>query len=183
MKKLICLFFVLLTLSLTACSKEDGSGNIHTATGPDTVTNGSAVADYGYDLPDGFAAADGIPGMYQSPDYPDDASNFYVTCRDTDPYFANYDTAILEAALSLSLTQQTGADVAVTVDSLEYFTVDTLPAYRAELRYTVSDLALHQLMVCVNADYTYTFTWTQVGDADWMDAFRISADSLWFKLL
>ena len=38
-------------------------------------------------------------------------------------------------------------------------------------------------MVCVNADYTYTFTWTQVGDADWMDAFRISADSLWFKLL
>lgn len=182
MKKIICLFFALLTLFLAACAKEDGS-TPHTVTSPETVTNGSAVADFGYDLPDGFAAAEDIPGMYQSPEYPDDASNFYFSCGDADPYFANYDTAILEAALSLSLTQQMGTDVAVTVDMLEYFTLDDLPAYRMELHYTVSGLALRQLVVCVNADYTYTFTWTQVGDADWMDAFRTSADSLWFKLL
>lgn len=182
MKKLVCLFLTLLSLLLTACAEEESFSNDYTAVDPSAAVGGSAVADYGYDLPEGFTAADGITGMYESPDYPDDASNFYVARGDADPYFSDYDTAILEAALSLSLTQQMGVDVAVTVDALEYFTVDTLPAYRMELHYTVSGLALRQLVVCVNADHNYTFTWTQVGDADWMDAFRASADSLWFKL-
>ena len=183
MKKLICLFLILLMFSLTACAKQDGFDTDYTVTTPDAAGSGPTVADYGCDLPDGFTAADGIPGMYQSPDYPDDSSNFYMTCGDADPYFANYDASILEAAFSRSLTQQTGTEVAVTVDSLEYCTVDSLPAYRAQLHYTVDGLALRQLVVCVNADYCYTFTWTQVGEADWMDAFCTSADSLWFKLL
>ena len=182
MKKHICLLLAFLTLALSACAKNEGFSNDYTTetTAPE---NSVSVADYGFELPDGFVAANGIVGMYESPDYPDDSSNFYASYGDADPYFASYDVSIMEDALSRSLTQQMGEEIAVAVDSLEYTEIDTLPAYRMELHYTVSGLELCQLVVSVNADYNYTFTWTQVGEADWMEAFRTSADSLWFRLL
>lgn len=181
MKKHICLILVFLMLFLTACAKDEGFSNDYTTetAAPET---GVSVADYGFDLPDGFVAANGIVGMYESPDYPDDSSNFYASYGDADPYFASYDASIMADALSQSLTQQMGEEIAVTVDSLEYTEINTLPAYRMELHYTVSGLELRQLVVSVNADYNYTFTWTQVGETDWMEDFRTSADSLWFQL-
>ncbi len=183
MKKYICLFFALLVVfSCAGCAdKNDGFSNNYTTEG-NSASGEYTVADYGFDLPEGFTAANGIVGMYESPDYPDDSSNFYASYGDADPYFGSYDVELMQTALSQSLTQQMGSEITVTVDSLEYITVSELPAYRMELHYAVSGLALRQLVVSVNADYNYTFTWTQVGEADWMEAFRASADSLWFTL-
>ena len=139
------------------------------------------VAEYGFTPPEGFTAAEEPAGMYRSPDYPGDASNIYSVCGTSDPYFSGYTAEMMADALSRMLTEQYGTGIPVTVESFDYTAVDGLPAYRMRTSYTVDGLQLQQLVVAVNADANYTFTWTCVDDAGWMDAFEKSADSLWFR--
>ncbi len=181
MKKILCLILLLtLPLSLYACA--DASGDDAAVTQDPAATPSVVATDHGFDLPTGFVAADGLPGMYHSPDYPDDVSNIYTAIGERDPYFGSYTAEMMAEALTRALREQQGEDISVTVDALEYSEISGLPACRLLIHYTVDGLSLRQLMVSVNADRSYTFTWTQVGDADWMAAFEKSADSLWFTL-
>ena len=61
-----------------------------------------------------------------------------------------------------------------------YFTSDEvcgLPAYQYCYDIELDGMKMTQLVVCVNADRTYTFTYTDVNGS-WMDKFEDSAKNI-----
>lgn len=206
MKKTISLLLALvLALSLAACSKKAGTDSSAASTA-ESISESAAesvsesvaesesaaestaadttltITDYTFKVPDGFTADESNADMYYAPDYPNDSSNIYVASGDSDPNFEKYTADILETGLESSLTQQLGENIDITIDSFDYTTIDDLPAYRLVMHYTYSDTLITQLQIGVNADKSYSFTYTQAGDADWMEAFDTSAATIHFEV-
>lgn len=163
------IFCILILLALAGCGKDD-------------ILPPAAVAEYGFTPPEGFTAADETAQLYHSPDYPDDIAVIYTARSAADPYFGSYTADMMAEALSRMLSAEYGTEIPVAVENFIYTEVDGLPAYRMQTSYAVGDLQLRQLVVAVNADACYTFTWTCTPEEDWMAAFAESADSLWFRL-
>lgn len=204
MKKLLSLILALvLVFSLTACSSGTTDESVADSTSvsesiseepaqSESVTEGASeseststdsaavVTDYTFEAPEGFTENEENPGMLYAPNYPTDASNIYVLESEPDAYFDQYTAEILDSGLDASLTEQLGEDIDVTIDEFKYFTINDLPAYRLVMHYTFSGVDLTQLQIGVNASKNYTFTYTQSGDTNWMDAFRASADTISF---
>ncbi len=194
MKKIsLLLAALILTLALTACSDSNAISDSYVSTGSESQptesqpaeseSTGPVVTDYTFTPPAGFTASKDDPNLYYSPDYPDDIANVIVASSEHDPYFGSYTADLMADALSTALAKQLGNQFSgLAVDSFEYFEVDTLPAYRMTLHYTYEEMVLKQLVVCVNADSCYAFTYTQTADTDWDAVFEASVAALHFEV-
>ncbi len=122
-----------------------------------------------------------VPGLYCSPDYPDDIANFIFSESEPDPYFDQYTVDVMESAMEYALEDVLDPMTpSVKVSELEYYEVMGVPAYRMRMSYVYSDMLLDQWVVCVNADKCYTFTYTQMAETGWDDAFETSIASICF---
>lgn len=160
---------------LVSLSKEalENSGKDTSLTEGELVTRG-----IGFDIPEGFAESEEVPGMYVLKRYPIDASNIVYTKLDADYTLQLMDEEYFRQLIADSFAAGYGNDVDVTISSFEHISIDGVPAVRLECEYDLEDNHFTQLMVAVNGTETYMVCYTQTQDYDRMADFRASADSI-----
>ncbi len=132
------------------------------------------VVDYKVDLPNGFqeTETEGVTKSWNNAD----GSNVNVNITEKTSDFKKINAQVLKDAL-MELFGAMGAEPTITD---KYFTNDPvcgLPAYQYCYDIVLEGVSMTQLVVCVDADKTYTITYTDVT-GDWMKDFENSAKNI-----
>lgn len=178
MKKNLAFLFAMLMLVLAGCGGDDaGTPASSTPEGTDSVSTtepttepteepaaGGHVVDYKFDVPEGFEETDpseiGVTACW----YRADGSNINLNVTDkdatTDLGFKAITGDMLRTTLADQLKQAYGMEP--TIED-RYFTKDDvcgLTAYQYCYDLTVDGTSMSQIIICINADQIYTFTFT-----------------------
>lgn len=129
--------------------------------------------------PEGFTASEDGRAFY-APGYPKDGSNIMIHTAEVDPLFDAYTPELVLAALESTYLNALGVTPEVTIDEFTFTTLRGFPALRLQYHFVYSGIPMTCLQYVVEADVAYTFTFIQVGGADWMSAFETSAASIGF---
>ena len=147
------------------------------ATVPDVT-----VTDVLFTPPEGFTQAEDGSMVYTA----EDGSNIQVQYQDVDTAGMSTATdtqqlaADMEAELESQFSEMVGEDVDVAISECSLVAVDGMPGIRVATSYNLAGVPVSQLSYTISADGIYTFTFTQMGDAGWMDAFEASAQTIDF---
>lgn len=137
------------------------------------------VVDYELDIPDGFVETEleGADACWASPDGAS-SINLRITAKETGTVTFKAATAdMLREAVVDSMKQAYGEEPAITD---RYFTkndVNGLTAYQYSYDMTLLGQDVSQIIVSINADKTYTFTYT-TSDAGMLAVFDESARNI-----
>lgn len=132
------------------------------------------VVDYTVDVPAGFEETD--PGELAKIWSHADGSNINVNITEKDKAFKSITADALREAMVL-VYEQGGYSADITD---KYFTsneVCGMPAYQYCFKLEVMGMEMTQLVVCIDADQTYTITYTDVT-GDWLSQFETSAKNI-----
>lgn len=137
------------------------------------------VTDYTVDVPDGFEETemDGVKDCWYAQD--GSSINTTVTAKQSgaDAAFQLITADLARETLKEMFKTTFDAEPAITD---RFFTKDDvcgLPAYQYCYDVELNGTAMTQLMVTVNADKLYAFTYTDMT-GDWIDAFQESAKNI-----
>lgn len=186
MKKTIVFLLAMLMLTLTACGDKDsslqrpdngGSSSAPSAEVSEPAKTSNHVVDYKVDVPEGFESMEqeGVVECW----YNADGSNINVNITEgTDnETFSSINADLMRLALVAAFKDSGGGEPTITD---RYFTTNEvcgLPAYQYSYEIELAGQAMTQIIVCVNADQTYTFTYTTTGD-QWLETFEASAAAI-----
>lgn len=188
MKKNLAVLFAVLMLALAGCSgggEKDPSGqnvptNEPTATvEPTEEPKNDHVVDYKLNIPDGFEPTeqDGLDACW----FRADGSNVNLVTAEKDATtnagFQAINADILRVTLVDQMKSMYDLDAVITD---RYFTrndVCGMPAYQYCYDMDLAGQVMTQIIVSVNADKVYTFTYT-ANDEDILGAFEESAKSI-----
>lgn len=133
------------------------------------------VVDYKVDVPEGFEETEmaGITACWATTD----GSNVNLNISEKTGDFKKITAGMLQEALVQMFEQTYGSKPTITD---KYFTnneVCGLPAYQYCYVIELEGVEMTQLVVCVDADKTYTVTYTDTT-GDWMTDFEASAKNI-----
>ncbi len=162
MKKTLC-FILLAILVMTGCSKEEPQSTLVSGPG------------YEFPLPDGFEEMEleGYECYYSA----SDGSCVNLNIQPADEAFLQVTADRLRQVLAQALSQAYGEDVVITDDSFTVTPISGRASYQYAFSYELQGRAVRQLVVGVNADQCYTFTYTDMS-GDWIEQFRESAKAI-----
>ncbi len=177
MKKAL-LTLLLTTLLFTACSKKNTQDPSEL---PDTPTESSAVSEkesaatYQLSIPKDFSKLDieDLEFYYAA----QDGSSISLGLQPKDPDFSQITAKQLDAALADALLQTYKEDIVITDN---YFTRDPVsgyPAYQYSISYQLPKSEVTQIIIGIDADQTYTFTYTDLTGT-WIHVFEDSIQSI-----
>ena len=188
MKKNLALLFAVLMLALAGCNgggEKNPSGQNNPTDAPITTAEpteepkNNHVVDYKLNIPDGFEPTeqDGLDACW----FRADGSNINLVTAEkeaaTDAGFQVITADMLRVTLVDQMKSVYDLDVEITD---RYFTrneVSGMPAYQYCYDMDLAGQLMTQLIVSVNADKVYTFTYT-ANDEDILAAFEESAKSI-----
>lgn len=164
-KKIAILLAAVMMLALAGCG-QGGAAKNH-------------VVDYKVDIPEGFVEAqmEGLDAYWQNTA---DSSNINLTITDKTSGFSKISADMVKSAL---MTQFEAAGFKATIND-RYFNKDQvcgLPAYQYCYDISLNGVDMIQLIVCIDADQAYTFTYTDVT-GDWLATFENSAKNIQLTL-
>lgn len=137
------------------------------------------VVDYKVDVPDGFEETEmeGVKDCWNAQD--GSSINITVTAKEnsTDAAFKLVTADLAREALKEMFQNTFGVEPAITDRSFTQNDVCGLPAYQYCYDVEYNGGAITQLVVTVNADKLYAFTYTDMT-GDWLDAFQESAENI-----
>ena len=134
-----------------------------------------------FEVPEGFAESPDVDNLYVTERYPIDASMICYEVMDGDPALQLMTEDMFKEEAEAQLQQTYGENVSLTIDSYESISVSGFPAFRILCHYGAEGLEITQLQYVINADKTYTVTYSQTNDYDWMEAFAQSAGTIRVK--
>lgn len=185
MKKTIVFVLAMLMLTLAACGDKDSAlknpdkenNNSTPSAEVSEPAKGNHVTDYKVDVPEGFESIEqeGVLECWATAD----GSNINVNTTDgTDSEtFSAINADLMRLAL-VSAFKDSGSGEPTITD--RYFTTNDvcgLPAYQYSYEIELGGQTMTQIIVCVNADKTYTFTYTTTSE-EWLEAFEASAAAI-----
>lgn len=156
-------------------SAESQESDAGTASGNTSEASAASTSNYELSIPDDFSAieVEGMEFYYVG----EDGSSVSLNVQPKDADFSNVTADLLREALENALSQSYKVDVTITDN---YFTTETVsgyPAYQYSLSYELEETAITQLIIGVDADQTYTFTYTDLSGT-WMEGFEKSAKGI-----
>ncbi|MCM1536858.1 MAG: DUF1795 domain-containing protein [bacterium] len=161
----------------------DASGGTGIFSGADGGQETAQVGRLTLTLPAGYQEAT-TGGLYLNQNYPDDQSNVYIYTTEKTTDFAQVMADGAEQFvryLADSYEQQYAERPEITLVRYEAADVGGRPAYVVELSYELKEVHYEQLEYIVDADKTYYIAFSQVGTDSWIDAFRVSAGTMFFS--
>lgn len=175
------LLIILLTLLLTACgNKDDQNITMEHAKTSEESHAASERADaitYQLSIPKDFTEIE-IEGMefYYAVE---DGSSISLNLQPKDTAFSQVSAEQLSAALCDAFLQTYEEEVVITDN---YFTKEFIsgyPAYQYSISYELLDDVVTQIIIGIDADQTYTFTYTDLAGT-WLDIFENSIKTITF---
>ena len=159
-KRSVAALFALMLILTSGCGKKAGSNK---------------VVDYTVDVPASFQEMEmeGVTECWATVD----GSNINVNITDKDAAFKKITADALREAMVQVFEATYGAAPTITD---KYFTnneVCGMPAYQYCYVIELMGMEMTQLVVCIDADQTYTVTYTDVT-GDWMSDFEASAKNI-----
>ena len=159
-KRSAAALFALVLILTAGCGKKSGSNK---------------VVDYTVDVPAGFEEMEmeGVTKAWATVD----GSNVNVNITEKDSAFKKINADALRDALLQVFEATYGAAPTITD---KYFTNDEvcgMPAYQYCYVIELMGVEMTQLVVCIDADQTYTVTYTDVT-GDWIGDFESSAKNI-----
>lgn len=121
--------------------------------------------------PEGFAPQEGNPSMLYAPGYPEDSSNIMVSIMPKEPTFLDATQEEFQEMVESSYAQF-GIQTQVDVQEFTFTELCGMPAIRFHIVYDLQGTRMEQIEYFVDGDYTYVFSFTQAGDAQWMEEFE-----------
>lgn len=134
------------------------------------------VTDYKVDVPEGFEEME-LEGVTKAWYNAADNSNVNVNITEKDKAFKKITADALKDAMVEVFEATYGAAPTITD---KYFTNDEvcgMPAYQYCYEIELMGMEMTQLIVCIDADQTYTITYTDTT-GDWMEDFENSAENI-----
>lgn len=134
------------------------------------------VTDYKVDVPSGFEEME-LEGVTKCWANAADNSNVNVNITDKDSAFKKITADALRDALEQAFEATYGSAPTITD---KYFTsneVCGMPAYQYCYVIELGGVEMTQLVVCIDADKTYTVTYTDTT-GDWLKDFKTSAENI-----
>ncbi len=175
------LIILLTTLLLTACGNKDDQNDTkeHAKTSEES-SQASEDADaitYRLSIPKDFSEIkiDGMEFYYAA----EDGSSVSLNLQPKDAAFNQVSAEELSAALSDAFLQTYEEEVVITD---HYFTTNSIsgyPAYQYAISYELQGDEVTQIMIGIDADQTYTFTYTDLAGI-WNDIFEDSIKTITF---
>lgn len=188
MKRNLALLFAVLMLAMAGCGgSKDPSGTAGSNNGatdaptdePTEEPKNDHVVDYKLDLPEGFEPVEmeGLDACWFRAD--GSSVNLGIAPKDgtTDLGFQSITADILRVTLESEMKSAYGLETGITD---RYFTKDEvcgLPAYQYSYEMDLEGETMTQIIVCINADEVYTFTFTAI-DGETLAAFEESAKNI-----
>lgn len=142
------------------------------------VENAPVTRGCSFTVPEAFAEAEDIEGMYVTKRYPIDASMIYYVELDRDVALQLMTEETFKAQAEENFREEYGEDIEVTIDSFERMQIDGCPAFRILCHYQVGDTEIVQLEYAINADKSYVITYCQTSDYDRMEEYEASAETI-----
>lgn len=138
-------------------------------------SSGVSTSNYELSIPDDFSAieVDDMEFYYVG----EDGSSVSLNVQPKDDDFSIVTADLLREALEDALSQSYKVNVTITDN---YFTTETVsgyPAYQYSLSYELDETPITQLIIGVDADQTYTFTYTDLSGIR-MEDFKKSAKGI-----
>ena len=173
------LIILLTTLLLTACGEKDNQNNTieHTKTSEESsqASDDADAITYRLSIPKDFSEIkiDGMEFYYAA----EDGSSVSLNLQPKDAAFSQISAEQLSTALSDAFLQTYKEEVVITD---HYFTKNTIsgyPAYQYSISYELQGNKVTQIMIGIDADQTYTFTYTDLAGT-WMDTFEDSIKTI-----
>lgn len=134
-----------------------------------------------FDLPEGFEKSREVEGLYVSERYPLDVSMIYYEVLEKDTSMQLMTEELFREQAEENLRLAYDEDIEVEIDSFESIKIDDYPAFRILCHYRVDGIEITQLEYVINADKSYTVTYSQTSDNDWMEAYEASAATIRVK--
>lgn len=193
MKKSLAFLFALLMLALAGCGGDDAKNTAGPGSNdnPGAATSapteepteepkaGNHVVDYKIDVPDDFEPMDqeGLDACWFRADGSN--INLVITEKDstTDLGFKAITGDMLKTTLVSSLKDAYDVEPTITENYFTKNDVSGLPAYQYSYHLDLEDVEMSQIIVCINADKTYTFTFT-ASDDEIMETFETVAKDI-----
>ncbi len=180
MKKSL-LIILLTTLLLTACSHKDDQNNTteHVKTSEES-SNSPEDADaitYQLSIPKDFSEMkiDGMEFYYAA----EDGSSVSLNLQPKDAAFSQVSAKQLSTALSDAFLQTYEEEVVITDHYFTTSPVSGYPAYQYSISYELQGNEVTQIIIGIDADQTYTFTYTDLAGT-WLDIFEDSIKTIAF---
>ena len=153
-------------------STEDNAPADITQSGTDTA---SAKVHYTLTIPDDFTSMDveSMECFYEAKD----GSYINMNVQDKDPTFGELTADSLNSALSQAFSKVYNKEITLTNLSFSTATVSGYPSYTYKFSYEAQDTVITDLLIGIDADQTYTFTFCDMT-GEWMALFEESASSL-----
>ncbi len=182
---LICVLF------LFACGKQENDSEESSSDIPDdsafigpvppyplTDKEEAQAIEYEFSLPEDFEEIDldGFECYYSARD----GSSVNLNIQPKDPDFGTISSGQLNETLSSVLSLTYGDQVTVTDLYFTTEAVSNYPAYQYSFSYELRGHTYRQLVVGVDADQSYTFTYTDVS-GEWTEIFEQSAGTIRFS--
>lgn len=171
----------------------DGAGNETVIDEPrDTKT----ITGFHFEVPAGFeevadadtpAVESELDGAEVSGDdyrfyLAEDRSNINVISGPKDPGFSGYTEESILDKLTNTFREALGAEAEITLNTYTTRQIGGYPSIQYDISILLEGTEVHQLVVSVDADKTYTFTFTDYSGSDqWIDDFYTSMDSISFE--
>lgn len=167
---------VTLALALAACGSAPASGSASASQPASEPASQPAEADYTaysitFEVPESFTQVEppeGVSAFYQA----EDGSSINLVISENDGSLASdVSREDLVSLLEKGFTQQVGAEVTLQDPVFETGRLgDVCPYYRLDYAVMLNDVYVEQTIIGVNADMTYTITFTDMT-GDWGQTF------------
>jgi hypothetical protein len=185
-KQAAVLAAAVLCLALAGCGKSDAPATtaaVETTMADTTMAEAEStpgaqsdvVVSYKLSVPQGFEEVDADGFEFYC--IAADNSNINMNVQDKDPTFSQVTVEMMNEGLTQAYNQIYGKKVTINDDYFKTDMVSGFPAYQYSFSYELDGVQVHQLVIGVDADCTYTFTYTDMT-GEWMDAFEESAKTI-----
>lgn len=135
----------------------------------------SAKVHYTLTIPEDFTSMDveSMECFYEAKD----GSYINMNVQDKDPSFGELTADSLNSALSQAFSKVYNKEITLTDLSFSTATVNGYPSYTYKFSYEAEDTVITDLLIGIDADQTYTFTFCDMT-GEWMELFEESASSI-----
>ena len=160
------------TSAKDSTSTEGSTPSDSTQSGTDTA---SAKVHYTFTIPDDFTSMDveSMECFYEAKD----GSYINMNIQDKDPSFGELTADSLNSALSQAFSKVYNKEITLTDLSISMATVSGYPSYTYKFSYEAQDTVITDLLIGIDADQTYTFTFCDMT-GEWIELFEESASSI-----
>ena len=134
------------------------------------------VVDYELDIPEDFeeSTMENADAYY----YNEDGSNIIISVMDRDPAFKSATIDQFHAAIEEEFSNY-GLEVSITDNYFKQDDFEGIPSYQYSISYDLMGVSVNQIVIGVNADKLYTFTFTDMSNS-WIEIYEKCIDSLHF---